>query len=65
MVETDLLGDEIVQEAIHPQDQGAILLRLDGQIVHFIGVGSRSKSCTSLFLKISSSVCGVLKSDGA
>src|SRR5262245_8510833 len=38
VVDADFLGDEIVEQAVHPQDELFVLLWSESQVVHFVGV---------------------------
>jgi hypothetical protein len=38
IVDADFLGDELVQQGVHPQQRRPVLLWFDGQVVSFIGI---------------------------
>src|SRR5262249_46672815 len=38
VVDADFLGDEIVEQAVHPQDELFVLLWCESQVVHFVGI---------------------------
>src|SRR5262247_878677 len=38
VVDADFLGDEIVEQAVHPQDELFVLLCCESQVVHFVGI---------------------------
>src|SRR5262249_21106473 len=38
VVDADFLGDEIVEQAVHPQDELFVLLWCESQVVHFVRV---------------------------